>query len=48
MDRTEFSADGNLLGSMSTYRRLLHLWRAPSWEEIEQAEKAQAASARPQ
>jgi serine/threonine protein kinase/WD40 repeat protein len=33
-----FSADGSLLGSMND-TDVLHLWRAPSWEEIEAAGK---------
>jgi WD40 repeat protein len=35
---TAFSPDGNILGSMNN-RGELHLWRAPSWAEIEAAEK---------
>jgi WD40 repeat protein len=38
---TAFSPDGNILGSMN-YQGVLHLWRAPSWEEIKQAEAAGA------
>jgi serine/threonine protein kinase/WD40 repeat protein len=38
VDSTAFSPDGNVLGSMN-FQGLLHLWRAPSWEEIEAAEK---------
>jgi serine/threonine protein kinase/WD40 repeat protein len=34
---TEWSADGSVLGS-SNYQGELHLWRAPSWEEIDAAE----------
>jgi len=40
---TAFSADGAVLGSMNasdSKRSILHLWRAPSWEEIEATEKA--------
>jgi eukaryotic-like serine/threonine-protein kinase len=37
--RSAFSPDGNILGSMSE-AGVLHLWRAPSWTEIEAAEKA--------
>jgi len=33
-----FSPDGNVLGSMNDHG-LLHLWRAPSWADIEAAEK---------
>jgi WD40 repeat protein len=32
-----FSPDGNILGSM-TYQGVPHLWRAPSWRAINQAE----------
>jgi WD40 repeat protein/serine/threonine protein kinase len=32
-----FSSDGNLLGSMNA-QGALHLWRAPSWAEVEAAE----------
>ena len=39
--RTAFSPDGNVLGSMN-WSGVLHLWRAPSWAEIEAAEKAEA------
>jgi WD40 repeat protein len=35
--RTAFSPDGNVLGSMSD-GGVLHLWHAPSWEEIAAAE----------
>lgn len=34
-----FSADGNLLGCRR-YAGELYLWRAPSWTEIEAAERA--------
>jgi serine/threonine protein kinase/WD40 repeat protein len=37
--RTAFSPDGNVLGSVNN-QRILHLWRAPSWAEIEGPEKA--------
>jgi WD40 repeat protein len=40
LNRTEFSPDGNILASINT-RGVLHLWRAPSWAEIEVAEKAE-------
>jgi WD40 repeat protein len=33
-----FSPDGSVLGSMNI-KGVLHLWRAPSWAEIEAAEK---------
>jgi WD40 repeat protein len=41
---TGFSPDGNVLGSMN-FLGLLHLWRAPSWAEIDASEKAQAIGA---
>lgn len=34
--QTRFSPDGNLLGTMSA-RGVLHVWRAPSWAQIEAA-----------
>jgi WD40 repeat protein/serine/threonine protein kinase len=34
---TAFSPDGNTIGSMN-YTGTLHLWRAPSWDEIHAAE----------
>jgi hypothetical protein len=34
-----FSRGGNYLGALSM-EGYVHLWRAPSWEEIEAAEKA--------
>jgi WD40 repeat protein len=37
-EQTAFSPDGNLLGSMNR-QGILHLWRAPSWAEIEAAER---------
>ena len=40
-----FSSDGNVLGSMNM-DGALHLWRAPSWAEIEATEKTQAARSR--
>jgi WD40 repeat protein/serine/threonine protein kinase len=36
-----FSPDGNVLAAQNS-RGVLHLWRAPSWAEIDAAEKAQA------
>jgi WD40 repeat protein len=36
--RAAFSPDGDALGTMSSGGQL-HLWRAPSWEEIEAEEK---------
>jgi WD40 repeat protein len=38
---TAFSADGSLLGSLP-FLGVLHVWRAPSWSEIEAAEQSQA------
>jgi WD40 repeat protein len=35
---TAFSPDGNVIGSINE-QGFLHLWRAPSWEEIAAAEK---------
>jgi WD40 repeat protein len=44
--RTAFSADGRFLGSLGL--KGLHLWRAPSWEEIATAERdANAESQKP-
>jgi hypothetical protein len=43
---TAFSPDGNALGSMNA-NGILHLWRAPSWEEIERQEKAAPARREP-
>jgi WD40 repeat protein len=40
--RVAFSPDGNALAALSL-DGIAHLWRAPSWEEIEAAEKGQAA-----
>lgn len=40
-----FSPDGNVLGASSG--RLLHLWLAPSWAEIEATERATTPPARP-
>jgi len=37
---TAFSADGNVLGSCNV-QGWLHLWRAPSWDEIEATEKSE-------
>jgi hypothetical protein len=34
-----FSADGNWLMARSNLGGHLHLWRAPSWAEIDAAEK---------
>jgi len=33
-----FSPDGNTIGALNT-KGVLHLWTAPSWEQIEAAEK---------
>ena len=38
--KTRFSPNGDLLGSMSTTGQI-HIWRAPSWEEIEEIEAKQ-------
>ena len=38
-----FSPDGNIIGC-AHWRGLLHLWRAPSWKEIDAAEQAQIGS----
>jgi WD40 repeat protein len=43
--RSEFSPDGNVLGS-ENMKGVLHLWRAPSWAEIDAAEKAGAPGPR--
>jgi WD40 repeat protein len=40
--RTEFSPDGNSVLAVSYYG-VADLWRAPSWAEIEAAEKEQKA-----
>ncbi|MEO7678432.1 MAG: protein kinase, partial [Verrucomicrobiota bacterium] len=37
-EETAFSPDGSVLGSLNS-DGVLHLWRAPSWAEIEAAEK---------
>jgi WD40 repeat protein len=39
--RAAFSPDGNTIGARSL-GGVLHLWRAPSWEVINEKEKAQA------
>jgi WD40 repeat protein len=36
--KTGFSPDGNVLGSANS-QNVLHLWRAPSWEEIQAADR---------
>ena len=43
--RTAFSPDGNVLGSRND-AGLLHLWRAPSWEEIAAAEAKEKTETR--
>ena len=43
--RSQFSPDGSLLGSQST-TGIIHIWRAPSWEEIE-AWNAEGSAANP-
>jgi WD40 repeat protein len=40
-DDLAFSPDGDCLGAVND-KLVLHLWRAPSWEEIEAAEKRRA------
>ena len=42
--QTAFSADGHVLGSRNALG-VLHLWRAPSWEEINAAEAREKAEA---
>jgi hypothetical protein len=38
---SRFSPDGNLLGAVGEGNdKSIHLWRAPSWAEIEKAETA--------
>jgi len=37
-ERIRFSSDGNVIAA-SNGSGLLHVWRAPSWQEIEEAEK---------
>ena len=37
--QTRFSPNGDLLGTMN-YKGLLHVWRAPSWPEIEAVNKS--------
>ena len=39
VSNTGFSPDGNVIGCRS-WKEILHLWRAPSWAEIEAADKA--------
>jgi WD40 repeat protein/serine/threonine protein kinase len=39
---TKFSPDGNAIGTMNA-AGILHIWRAPSWEEINAAEKSAPA-----
>lgn len=41
--QTGFSRDGNLLGSSNMNSGILHVWRAPTWQEIEGLEKAEGA-----
>jgi eukaryotic-like serine/threonine-protein kinase len=43
ISRIEFSRDGNKLVGQNRQGHL-HIWRAPSWEEIEAAEKSEAGS----
>ncbi len=42
---TAFSPDGNVLGSVND-KNVLHLWRAPSWEQIAAAERQERAEMR--
>jgi eukaryotic-like serine/threonine-protein kinase len=44
--RSEFSPDGSVLAS-SNMKGVLHLWRAPSWTEIESAERQQTGDEQP-
>jgi WD40 repeat protein len=43
ISRIEFSRDGNKLVGHDTPQRHLHIWRAPSWEEIAAAEARERA-----
>ena len=43
--KSAFSADGNVLGAMND-QGVLHLWRAPSWEEIEAEEANEKAESK--
>ena len=40
---TGFLPDGNTLVGFDSRQRVLHLWRAPSWEEIAAAEAKEKA-----
>jgi WD40 repeat protein len=42
--RTTFSPDGNILGSANS-QGVLHLWRAPTWDQIAAAEAVAKAQA---
>jgi len=44
--RSESSPDGNVFGS-ENMKGILHLWRAPSWAEIQAAEKQESEDAQP-
>ena len=44
--RTEFSPDGNVLAS-ENMKGVLHLWRAPSWGEIDATEAKEAKNPQP-
>jgi serine/threonine protein kinase/ribosomal protein S27E len=46
-DTVAFSPDGNVLAT-SNWRWVLHIWPAPSWEEIERIEAAESAAAQTQ
>ena len=39
-----FSPNGNAIGWLNSAIGVLHIWRAPSWEEINAEEKATPAS----
>jgi len=45
-EHTAFSSDGRMIGSANV-QGILHLWRAPTWTEIEAAEKAEAKAQQP-
>ena len=40
---TEFSPDGNAIGTWNS-TRIVHIWRAPSWAEINAQDKTPASS----
>ena len=39
------SPDGNLLGCVHVFDHALHIWRAPSWEEIEKTQTRERKNA---